>query len=160
MIRSPKTTVFVSISPSIPSYWEVLQIIKFHKTDPLIIITLKPSSTAVWMSSFIKLCLWLLVANSTWSYDVRYSCWACGIKSMGKLRFLWNPTKEIAQVDTYSRVTNRFQGCIHKRFPMKHIFDLTGVGWLTMSKLINTVLELLYQRLLEGEGTAYDGWIR
>ncbi len=34
--------------------------------------------------------------------------------------------------------------------PNEAYFDLTGVGWLTMSKLINTVLELLYQRLLEG----------
>ncbi|WP_338164865.1 ISL3 family transposase [Vibrio sp. 10N] len=121
------------------SFWEGFEIIKSHKTDSLITITLKPDSTAHCQcgrsSDSIHDYQWR-VLKETMMFDIpvellvqtrRINCPDCGVK-----------TEAIPWVAPYARITNRLKGYIEKLLPLlpiKHISELTGVHWHTIKEI-------------------------
>lgn len=121
------------------SFWEGFQIVKSHKTDSLISITLIPDSTAYcscgqasesvhdtqWRT--LKEAMILGTPVELLVQTRRIECSNCGIK-----------TEAISWVKPYSRLTNRLIDYIENLLPLlpiKHISDLTGVHWHTIKEI-------------------------
>nr|WP_241033742.1 helix-turn-helix domain-containing protein [Vibrio maerlii] len=121
------------------SFWEGFQIVKSHKTDSLISITLVPDSIAFcpcgrasesihdtqWRTLKEAMILGTLVELLVQTRRIK--CFSCGIK-----------TEAISWVKPYSRLTNRLIEYIEKLLPLlpfKHISELTGVHWHTIKEV-------------------------
>ncbi len=121
------------------SFWEGFQIVKSHKTDSLISITLVPDSIAFcpcgrasesihdtqWRT--LKEAMILGTPVELLVQTRRIKCSSCGIK-----------TEAISWVKPYSRLTNRLIEYIEKLLPLlpiKHISELTGVHWHTIKEV-------------------------
>lgn len=129
----------MSNSTFLSSFWEGFQIVKSHKTDSLISITLIPDSTAHCScgraSDSIHDTQWrtlkeAMILGTSVELHVqtrRIKCANCGIK-----------TESISWVRPYSRLTNRLVDYIEHLLPLlpiKHISELTGVHWHTIKEL-------------------------
>lgn len=121
------------------SFWKGFQIVKSHKTDSLISITLKPDSPAFCscgrLSEFTHDTQWRTIKDAMilgtpvelLIQTRRITCLLCGTK-----------TEAISWLKPYSRLTNRLIEYIEQLLPLlpiKHISELTGVHWHTIKNI-------------------------